>query len=507
MLVYRSVWIDDSLNTGTALLHETLNWLRSRGTNLEPAENERRTRGGSSLDTWSFETEVGRLVRIRLTEQKIETDEVWTTTATSLMTKQHNTFWVDVHAELSDVWRREISAPTLVKNLLLAGGEPRIGSDPLEVQPRELDDAQAVVDYIEWMEHPQRQIPLLLFAMQDGQRMSVMQRATRAAETLAAMASVATVEERQLHTYNRVVDADLHLAAGDVLLVMGSSSGAPTNPAPYRISEDELGDDQREAGLLMARRIGMSSQWPRVPEEWSLFKPLLGPLAEVDESDVYLHGLDVDDELQRLRRENDEYIEAWVTANEMLEDSRREICRLEEKLTRLALADPPAQLRSRSIAATIAAARHHLKRVEIPVAAERDIELLDRCPNSGSWADELARALSALESFAVFAASTKQTTDFITWCGKTGMYPDSKVAAHEGKSTKRDHELLSERLFPVATQVNPTGLIVMLAHIKIQMRGGGLIPRLYFFDDTRGVTAKVHVGFIGPHRLVQHAHW
>jgi hypothetical protein len=37
----------------------------------------------------------------------------------------------------------------------------------------------------------------------------------------------------------------------------------------------------------------------------------------------------------------------------------------------------------------------------------------------------------------------------------------------------------------------------MEAHLKIA--GGLLGPRLYFYDDTSGLTGKVHVGYIGAH--------
>jgi hypothetical protein len=40
----------------------------------------------------------------------------------------------------------------------------------------------------------------------------------------------------------------------------------------------------------------------------------------------------------------------------------------------------------------------------------------------------------------------------------------------------------------------------MLSHIKVAEGGGPLAPRIYFYDDTRGPTGIIHVGFFGPHR-------
>jgi hypothetical protein len=45
----------------------------------------------------------------------------------------------------------------------------------------------------------------------------------------------------------------------------------------------------------------------------------------------------------------------------------------------------------------------------------------------------------------------------------------------------------------------------MPAHLKIAEGGGMLAPRLYFHDDTRGPTGKVHVGYIGPHEHMPNA--
>ena len=41
----------------------------------------------------------------------------------------------------------------------------------------------------------------------------------------------------------------------------------------------------------------------------------------------------------------------------------------------------------------------------------------------------------------------------------------------------------------------------MECHIKIG-DGSDAAPRLYFADDTRGASKKIHVGFYGPNDLV-----
>lgn len=70
--------------------------------------------------------------------------------------------------------------------------------------------------------------------------------------------------------------------------------------------------------------------------------------------------------------------------------------------------------------------------------------------------------------------------------------------------TVTDCERFSEqRCLPVDPRVDPSGRVHMWAHLKIAQGGGPTAPRVYFYDDTRGPTGKVHVGFIGPHRYME----
>jgi hypothetical protein len=54
----------------------------------------------------------------------------------------------------------------------------------------------------------------------------------------------------------------------------------------------------------------------------------------------------------------------------------------------------------------------------------------------------------------------------------------------------------------VATALDRSGSMIMTAHLKIAEGGGMLAPRIYFHDDTKGPTKRVHVGYFGPHRNV-----
>lgn len=72
----------------------------------------------------------------------------------------------------------------------------------------------------------------------------------------------------------------------------------------------------------------------------------------------------------------------------------------------------------------------------------------------------------------------------------------------ESEGVQTGGKFKGTRNFLVDPQVDPSGVVTMLAHLKISEGGGNLAPRVYFYDDTNGSTKKVHIGFVGPHYLV-----
>ena len=48
----------------------------------------------------------------------------------------------------------------------------------------------------------------------------------------------------------------------------------------------------------------------------------------------------------------------------------------------------------------------------------------------------------------------------------------------------------------ISPEVDDSGRVFMEAHLKFS---GRLAPRMYFYDDTKGVTGKIHIGGIDPH--------
>ena len=132
---------------------------------------------------------------------------------------------------------------------------------------------------------------------------------------------------------------------------------------------------------------------------------------------------------------------------------------------------------------------------------------LDTHISARVWAKDFGLLCASLERYAEYKSAQTFKGNYLTWCRQNGDYSADKVALNEAKTTKQDKKLMEARTFEIDTQVSQSGKIAMLNHAKIQARGSGFIPRVYFYDDTGGKTRKIHIGFVGPHYLVPHANW
>jgi len=150
-------------------------------------------------------------------------------------------------------------------------------------------------------------------------------------------------------------------------------------------------------------------------------------------------------------------------------------------------------------------AREHLCHVVIPPSATELIAEIDHTPSHIAWGRATWRALRALEAY---AHTVNGHGGFWEWCENSGhpfAWPATtrNLAMYESDTVLREYR--ADRVFKVDTAVDPSGEIEMLAHCKIAESGGRLTPRLYFHDDVKGATGKIHVGFIGAHAHVRTA--
>ncbi|MCY3568152.1 MAG: hypothetical protein OXH38_05960 [Chloroflexi bacterium] len=172
------------------------------------------------------------------------------------------------------------------------------------------------------------------------------------------------------------------------------------------------------------------------------------------------------------------------------------------------LADEIAEAEAQfTIAGVIEMSRDRCQRVVMPDASLREIDTLDVDEKAADWARELWKALRALNAYA--EESEFFQGGFWEWCehsnSEHNLWPATpkKLAMSESDTVKNDSRLWRMRRFLVDAKVSPNGYQHMEAHLKIAEGGGQHIPRLYFHDDVKGRTGQIHIGFLGPHRLVQ----
>lgn len=157
--------------------------------------------------------------------------------------------------------------------------------------------------------------------------------------------------------------------------------------------------------------------------------------------------------------------------------------------------------------AVLAAQTYLSEWIAVPEGAIRELDDIDNAPEGSSWGNTAWRALRALAAYAEDRASGWDKGGFWDWCasGPPQGWPATtkKLSMSESETVQNNETYRRDRVFPVDREVDPSGSLLMFAHLKISEGGGRLAPRIYFHDDTNGPTKKVNVGFIGPHHLVR----
>jgi hypothetical protein len=148
--------------------------------------------------------------------------------------------------------------------------------------------------------------------------------------------------------------------------------------------------------------------------------------------------------------------------------------------------------------------RHHVPRLRrVSVALDWEVaEQLDESFKAATWAAKAWRALRALDDYAEARFDHEFDRDFYGYCqqpppGRTGISANV-VAMTESDDTRGNRRFAAARQFTVPTEVHLEGRVHMWAHVKLDSTGR-TAPRMHFYDDTAGPTARIHVGYIGPH--------
>lgn len=131
------------------------------------------------------------------------------------------------------------------------------------------------------------------------------------------------------------------------------------------------------------------------------------------------------------------------------------------------------------------------------------VDKLRRQVQEDVWLDRSWKALQALEEYAQLkkergAEALPHFSAYLSDPLAEHVIPRTRYSSTESKGVMMNGRFVAARTFPVPEEVDPSGKVVMEAHIRVGS-GKPPAPRMHFHDDTSGNTGKVYVGYIGPH--------
>ncbi len=531
-LQYRAIWSDnrpDLIDSARPLFQE---WITSKGISFSVPHEGIDNAGANEVVVDHASDGDIRALRIRLVEERPveEGAERWMTTVHWMMHGALGWVWVDVEWVSDAAFARppDMAAPRLVRSLLrqrrAERDQGRLGPSPSLVKRSDVDDL------VGWILQPDRLVPIVVYSV--DQRIlptAYSERAKKAASRLAGCADVRMLTIESESVFNDAMKPlSLSVFEGAVRVYLPGID--PDDPQPWRhryTTARNLSVDAHAAANVVVRQILPRMAARRPPE---VYRSQIRGLLDRQRHDWQELAEDVEVRLNQRNAEQDQLRDAIQVLQEEKEilqlerdiayeeavDSEREADRARRRLDVLrrelrAKGDSPEAIEQTvgddtdlmSCQAAIDSAKS-LTNIVIHPNAPREIVRLDGSADSELWARRIYRHLQALDKYSSdkvggFNGSFKE------WCERSGSdyaLPLKFVATTESEWVRNNERLRSCRMLPVELRIDPSGQIEMVAHLKTVQGGGTTIPRIYFHDDTMGITKKVHIGFIGPHDLM-----
>lgn len=537
-LRYRAIWSDDRSDLTDHAWTAFGAWASSRIPSLELPFEGRAEAGGAEVEVRRVRHDGHRAVEAALIERASGGGGRSTSLVAVEEASGSGWLWVDVDRRASERERPSADpAPRFVADLVRTGADPRVGSVRLE------DDAVAMRGrpVAGLVRNPQRTLPLVVFTHDPAfDEAMTMARASATHRALAAAAEVFVLPKGEDEAFRSAIDPELAVGGGAarVYLPVRSSGGLRRDRNPL-VEPGRMGLEPTIAARILAGLLLPSITARRPPPVWDEIRRALrgGPTgARTTDAEALRRA---EDEIGRLRAERDDLRLQLELLEEDHFDTQADLLATEEELARiqagfehlwaahgrgLARAGGPATSRGPSGSPRVSAAELDLADVAVPTSvrgavelaverlrgvvvhpsAPRDLDDLDAHPNAPAWASGIWRGLRALDAY----ARARFDGNFKSWCTNSGhpwawSASDKKLALTESETVQENERLRRQRLLPVDERVDPSGAVHMWAHLKVAEGGGPIAPRIYFHDDTRGATGRVHVGFVGPHRHLE----
>lgn len=520
-VLYRAVWTDAMTSGQTGVIDElrrcTGAWVQ------ETSEPSPLVEGQSEL-----EVSQGRLrqvdyrpvsadaFEVTVSDQKPGDASVWTTIIRVVAGDSGVHTLVENRMESDDLTLRvSVGRPKVVHELLKTARKPTLGSSALLTESQAVP-AAGITILTEILGASGRTLPVIVCSEPSGNHDgSWLRWADKIATRTEGVAVVITLDEDAVTAFKEEM-GELAVWGGGIRVY-----------APVSVTPDSDGWRHRyylrtrleEANQSTIDRIVYSvaqlSTRRRIPGIFRVFGEQVGLPA--DALDGMIPASDLAAAREQWEFERDLALAQHSELEKELAKAIGHLARLKEELISRGLGDIlwgtqhevsasiPDEVQDASDA-VLAAQMYLSKWLTLPDTAPRELDDIDTAPNAFAWGNTTWRGLRALAAYAEDRANGWSKGGFWEWCAEGQLlgWPATtkKLSMSESETVQNSDKLSRTRIFKVDTDVDPSGEITMLAHLKISEGGGNLAPRVYFHDDTSGPTGKVHVGLVGPHYLV-----
>ncbi|WP_208029419.1 hypothetical protein [Rhabdothermincola sediminis] len=533
-LLYRAIWQDDR----DALIDEAervfAGWLQEKRVDVAlPDEGAAEGTGENGpvelLVRRALAGDV-EAVQFELAEERPRFGERWTTRLTAIDGGEGERWlWVDLErvADVESV-RPPLAAPRLVRALLADGVDARVDQVRISATPQRLGP----VGLAGLIRNQQRTLPLVVFSEEPAGYTPTLRRAEETAARLAAAVQVVLLRGPDTEAFNELIGEGLGVWGGAARVYLPNAGPGGLRPDRHRyVRLEQMAGDPVRATKILSTMLAQTITARRPPAVYERVRRELrlgrsrsdAELLALAEAEIAR----LTDERNSLKNELRDLEDDLLDTQADLEEAVVEASRLRNQLQVMLAAglggaggpgaagvtggdataeEEVAELacEAGSISEALELARERLTGVVIPPGVERDVDDLDSHINASAWGELTWRGLRALHRY----AEARFDGNFRQWCEQSRdpwVWPASqkKLALRESEMVESNARFAEQRRFPVDPRVDPSGSIVMWAHLKIAEGGGPMAPRVYFHDDTRGETGKVHVGFVGPHRYTE----
>jgi hypothetical protein len=479
---------------------------------FEAAANTYALDGGTVFRGWLFEQRDAEQVR---------------TAVTGLSTDVGCWAWVDVERWAEDAFGQVWTpfAPRLLRDVLRSASCSRgpTGLDD-DFHILKADQGALLADQVL---DPLREVPLVVVSatsaeISDGLDIAI-ERAGALHRRLAGIAPIYVLGEGAVTAFSRAM-----LRAGDRMDVYHGAIRT------YLPGAGDVGDtsvrhrfvvDRRLTGMtpaiaasVVAGPILRAAAHQQPPQAWVEVRQQIGtsesPADAVWSGLVEVAETELNDAIADLATAQGRIDELEAGIEEERETQAQLLAEREDLIRRVRFLEEQARIRGDSTAPgdieqpvvldfcidVVEHVTEHFGRLVVGSRVTEGASSLDEHAQS-AWARKALRAFAALQAFAVAQAEGSHGGSFHDFCANASVtdecIPLKWIVLRESDTTSNNPKFREQRTFEVDKACDPSGRVYMEAHIRLDNTPPA--PRIHFYDDTRGASGKIYVGWFGPH--------